>query len=208
MISIYIKRSLGIISLLFGVLLTAWFMYNQFVPTEEFKTGFRSIFQLIVPILFLYQGWKWLKYEGKGIEEISPPTLNIPELSKSISKAQESINFLISKVQEGKDGAFVKIKLKGQDESSEHIWTYVHFFKDDYFNISLVNDPFDKNLYFEGRKNVPLREIEDWQFVNENGDIRGGYSLIALFRYHEKNGVKLSPLMIKQKRQLLDYSKF
>ena len=204
MVSIIFRRVFGIIALLMGVALSAWFVYNQFFPTDEFKTNFRSVFQLILPIAFIIVGWKWIRYQGKGIDEITPPDIDFPELAVSVQTAKESIATFLAEVDKGIDGAYVKFPLKTPQGLIEHIWGYVHFYRDGQFNLSIANNPFDEKQDADGRINIPIDDVEDWQIMQPDGMIKGAYSLIALFKYHEGKGMKLSPLMKKQKAQLLD----
>ena len=204
MLRIWIKRSLGVFIFLIGLCLVGWFIYNQIWPTESYKRGFRSIFQLIPTIACLVVGWKWMRYEGKGIEEITPPDLKCPELERASEQARRTIGKFIEQAEKGIDGAFIKFPLKTPQGLTEHIWAYVHFFRDGRFNVSLANQPMDEQQSSEGRRDVPLEEVEDWQIMNPDGAIQGAYSLIALFAYHEGRGVKLTPKMQKQKTQLLD----
>jgi hypothetical protein len=204
MLSIIIKRIFGVSLLLIGASLGVWFIYNQFWPTDEFKSGFRSVLQLALPFACLIVGWKWMRCEGKGIEEITPPDLNCLEMEASVKAARESMHTFLAEVEKGVDGAFVKFPLQTPQGLTEHIWAYVHFFRDGRFNVSLANDPFDNQMGSEGRRDVPLAEVEDWQIMQPDGNIRGAHSLIALFRHYENRGVKLSPRMKKQKAQLMD----
>lgn len=202
--AIIVKRTLGIVSLTFGVILCGWFVYNQFAPTDAFKSNFHSGFQLIFPIICLVLGWRWVRYQGKGIEEITPSDLDCPELTASVEAAKESMPTFLAEVDKGIDGAYVKFPITTPQELTEHIWGYVHFYRDGQFNVSIANEPYDEEQDAEGRRNIPKEEIEDWQIMQPDGQIKGAHSLIALFRYHESRGVKLSPLMKKQKAQLLD----
>lgn len=202
MIRIYIKRSFGVLVFLCGLILSGWFVYNQIWPTEEFKSGFRSVFQLAIPIACLVVGWKWMHYKGKGIEEVIPPDLKCPELDASIIKAKDTISDFILEVEKGIDGAYVKFPMKTPQGLTEHIWAYVHFHKEGNFNVSLANEPFDDQEQSEGRRDIPLDDIEDWQIMSQDGSIRGAYSLAALFEYWLSQGNKLTPLMKEQKAQL------
>lgn len=204
MTGIYIKRLLGALALITGVGIAGWFVYNQIWPTDEFKRGFRSIFQLAIPIACLVVGWKWVRYQGKGIDEITPPDFKCPELEESVKNAKATMGSFLTEVDKGIDGAYIKFPLLTPQGLTEHIWAYVHFFRDDHFNVSLANTPIDDQQPSEGRRDVPLSEVEDWQIMRPDGKIKGAHSLVALFRYHENHGVKLSPLMKQQKSQLLD----
>jgi hypothetical protein len=126
MVRILIKRALGALTFIIGLTLVAWFVYNQFWPTEEFKSGFRSVFQLLLPIGFLVLGWRWMRYEGKGIEEVIPPDLRCAELDASVEEARASLPEFIREVEKGIDGAFVKFPLHTPQGRIEHIWpTYI-----------------------------------------------------------------------------------
>lgn len=199
---ILIKRSFGVLAFLIGLALSGWFIYNQFWPTEEFKSGFRSVFQLAVPIACLVVGWNWMRYKGKGIEEVIPPDLKCPELEASVEKAKATMPQFITEVEKGIDGAFIKFPLHTPLGLIEHIWAYVHFHKDDRFNVSLANEPIDDQQKSEGRRDVSVEDVEDWQIMSPDGAIRGAYSLIALFEYWERHGKPLSPQMKRQKSQL------
>jgi len=202
MIRIYIKRLFGLITLLMGISLSGWFIYNQFSPTESFKSGFRSVFQLIFPILFLITGWKNIRYKGKGIEEVIPVDLQCSELESSIAKAKDSMSDFLKEVDKGIDGAYVKFSLLPEGGPIERIWAYVHFYRDGLFNVSLANEPVDDSEDYDGRKDIAIDEVEDWQIMEPDGTITGAYSLIALFEYWENQGKPLSPLMVDQKSQL------
>ena len=198
------RRLLGAVALLAGIAIGAWFIYNLFSPAPEFKGGFRSVFQFIIPIACIVVGWKWLRYEGKGVEEMTPPNLTCPELERSIVAAKESMPYFLEQVNKNVDGAYIKFPLTTPNGLTEHIWAYVHSFRDGRFNVTLANTPYDAKQSSEGRRDVPKADVEDWQIMHPDGRIKGAHSLIALFRYHENRGVKLTPKMMKQKAQLVD----
>ena len=199
---IFIKRFLGVLAFLIGITLCVWFVYNQLWPTEEFKTGFRSVLQLGLPIMFLFVGWNWMRYKGKGIEEVVPSDLTCPELDASFDKTRATLPEFIAEVEKGIDGAYIKFPLETPQELTEHIWAYVHFYKDGRFNVSLANTPLDEKQPSEGRRDVRHENVEDWQIMCPDGSIRGAFSLAALFEYWERQGNRLSPLMKEQKSKL------
>jgi uncharacterized protein YegJ (DUF2314 family) len=197
------RRILGCIALAMGAALVAWFVYNQIHPTPEFQRSFRNPIQLVVPLVFLIVGWRWLRYQGPGIEE-TPPDLICPELDESVKQAQQTLQRFVQQVEKNVDGAFIKFPMKTKQGLTEHIWAYVHSYRDGIFNVSLVNKPIDPKEPAEGRRDVVVEQVEDWQIMQPDGCIQGAFSLIALFRYRENQGKKLSPKMKKQKAQLID----
>ena len=72
-----VRKVLGVISLLFGLTIMAWVVYNLFCPTEEFNAGFHTSFQLAVPLALIGVGWLWLT---KGPDETEEDSQNkVPE---------------------------------------------------------------------------------------------------------------------------------
>jgi len=202
---IWIKKGLGFVALFIGCALIAWFIYNLFSPTSEFKRSYRGGFLLILPIVFITYGWKWIRYEGRGIEQ-TPIDFKCQELVESVAHAQKTLPYFVEEVKKNIDGAFIKFALTTAQGNLEHIWAYVHSYQNGQFNVSLANIPFDKKQSADGRRDVSSAEVQDWQIMQRDGKIKGAYSLIALFRYRESLGQKLTPRMAKQKAQLLDVS--
>jgi hypothetical protein len=56
-----IKNLLGLASLLFGVTLLGWIVYNLFSPIPEFRSSYKTAFQLALPIVMFWYGWRWLR---------------------------------------------------------------------------------------------------------------------------------------------------
>lgn len=197
-----LKKSFGALALFIGVVLIGWFVYNQFSPTVEFRQSYRSPMQLFMPFLCIVVGWKWFRDQGKGIEEIIPPDLKCPELDEALAKARETLPFALEQAEKNVDGIYIKFPLTSPDGFTEHIWAYVHSLRDDLFNVSLANDPVAQPGV--GRRDVAVKDVEDWQIMHADGTIKGGYSIIALFKYHQSRGGKLSSRMKQQKALLLD----
>ena len=59
-IGLIVKRAVGGISMLFGLLIIVWVVYNILQPTEEFKTSYKSIVQFSTPFALIGVGWYWL----------------------------------------------------------------------------------------------------------------------------------------------------
>lgn len=52
---------------------------------------------------------------------------------------------------------------------------------------------------------MPVEQIEDWQILQPDGNLKGAHSTIALFRNRQNQGKPLSPKMRKRKALLLDF---
>jgi uncharacterized protein YjeT (DUF2065 family) len=60
-----VRKIFGMLSLLMGVIILGWAIYNLFYPTKEFESNFRTIGQLGVPIAMITVGWFWLTSKAK-----------------------------------------------------------------------------------------------------------------------------------------------
>lgn len=197
------KRGLGGVSLVFGSAIVLWFLYNQVWPTREFKDGFRSIFQLALPIGMIWIGWRWLTDAGAGVEE-QDIDIESPELVASVAEAKRTLATFKAEVEKHIDGAYLKFPLVTDKGVTEHIWAYVHHYADGVFNVSLANAPYTQEGEIEPRRDVNEAEVEDWQIMLPDGRSRGAYSLAAAFRYLDRIGVRSNRTMRKQRAQLID----
>jgi uncharacterized protein YegJ (DUF2314 family) len=198
-----LRRALGIVTIFLGFALVVWFLNDLVNPSPKFTKYFHSQFQLILPVFMILVGWRWLRFEGPGIEDI-PSNFQCDQLRDSVSKARETLPYFIDQVSKNVDGAYIKFPIKTPGGMTEHIWAYVHSFRDGVFNVSLVNEPFDRTQSTTGRHDVSAKEIDDWQVAQPDGRLKGAYSLIALFQYYESQNKRLSPKMRKQKALLID----
>jgi len=138
------KRMLGWISLLMGVTILAWFLYNMVWPTREFRRSFRSVVQLIVPAAMIWYGWRWLTDGGPGIETLQIDA-NALELTASVHKARQTMPSFPDAVRRHEDGAYIKFAMVTDAGVTEHLWAYVHLYADGVFNVSLANTPYTQS---------------------------------------------------------------
>ena len=62
-------RILGAICLLTGIAVLAWLAYNLFVQRQPQFTGLQSFGQLVLPVLLIIFGYRWLRRPlGKTLE--------------------------------------------------------------------------------------------------------------------------------------------
>jgi hypothetical protein len=197
------KQAHGAVSLLIGLAILGWVVFKLVAPTEAFQRSYHGIPQIGVPLAMVWFGWRWLRSTPGGIESL-PPDFTCRELDASVQKARQTLPWFIEQVQHNVDNARIKFPLTTPSGSIEHIWGYVHSYHDGRFNVSLANTPFDPSLDATGRRDVAEEEVEDWSIEQEDGRIRGAYSVIALFEHLEANGKKLNRTMRQQKVQFID----
>src|SRR5260221_2144305 len=65
MVASGVRKTFGMLSLLMGMSILGWAIYNLFYPTKEFKSNFRTVGQFGVPIAMITVGWFWLTSKAK-----------------------------------------------------------------------------------------------------------------------------------------------
>ena len=196
-----LKRALGVVAILIGTSIMLWFVYNLVRPTAAFKL--RSVFQLVLPGLMIWYGWRWMMDIGPGLQD-QQIDLQAPELSAAVAEAQRTMPAFLKEVQKHLDGAYVKFPLVTDKGVTEHIWAYVHHHGDGVFNVSLANTPYTQEGQIGTRRDVPESDVEDWQIMFPDGRIRGAFSTVAAFRYLDRTGVRMNSTLRKQRAQLID----
>lgn len=151
----------------------------------------------------LYGAIRWICDQGHGLEWV-PPDLEVPGVKESAKRAGETLSTFIELTKRGVEGAFIKFAIDAGEGVTEHIWGYVHAYSGDVFSVSPANEPLRQEMAQVDERKVLVSEVEDWMVVDEQGRIRGAYSLIALLDYFERNGKWLSPRMKRQRALLLD----
>lgn len=194
--------ALGGLSMLVGISILLWFAYNMIWPTKDFERSYYSIFQLILPILLVWQGWRWLRDLGEGIETVKIPP-DAPELAAAIAEARRTLPRFIAAVQNNPGGAYVRFPSVTETEPRKDTWAQVHHYGGGVFNVSLEGSPAVDQEHFEPRRAVPATEVEDWRVVTPEGRIEGYFSLRALFDYAQRTGVRFNRTMRNQRSRLV-----
>jgi uncharacterized protein YegJ (DUF2314 family) len=197
----YLKTTFGVLAVLVGLGILAA-LYNHFGPGRGNPWDMSGSVGIGLAILLFILGARWIRNGGPGIEHV-PPGFQCEELKASVAQARAALPWFVEQVDKNVDGAFIKFPLRTPGGNTEHIWAYVHSFRNRAFNVSLANFPYDVEQNPDGRRDVPQEEVEDWQILQPDGKIKGAYSLIALFKHFESKG-KLNRRRLEQKAQLID----
>lgn len=195
----------GGLALILGISIVVFVVYHAVFNPRELPQGRLTVLRVLPTLIMIGLGWRWLSRSNRGIEEtVSDDFTDSREFKESMENAKSTMPYFLEQVDKNTDNAYVKFPLKTPDDTVEHIWGYVHLFKDGVFNVSLVNKPYDDRIDASGRRDVEIDAVEDWQIMLPDGKIKGAYSLVALFNHYESSGKKLNRKMRKQKSQFLD----
>ena len=198
----HLKTFWGAFSLLASILITTA-LVNHYLLYEGRSWDNAGSLGAVLVLVLVPLGLRWIREGGPGFEHL-PPDFTCEEVDRSIEKARATLDVFCEEVKKKVDGAFIKFPLKTPNENTEHIWASVHSFKNGRFKVTLDNDPFDPDQKTDGRRDVEETDVEDWQILQPDGQIKGAYSLMALIQHFESRG-KLTSRMREERARHLDY---
>jgi uncharacterized protein YegJ (DUF2314 family) len=199
----YVRRTAGFLGFALAAFLLWGALYGIYI--ESHKGGDVAGFVIMIGFaaVCLYGAIRWVRDRGHGLEYL-PPDLNVPGMPEAISRSRSSIQDFIGSLQGYRGRAFIKFPVAYDEGFTEHLWGCVQSFEDEVFDVSPANLPFHGGLIADDRIQVEADAVEDWMLVDEEGRIRGGFSLVAIFNHFDKTGRWLTPRLRFQKSLLLD----
>lgn len=129
-----------------------------------------------------------------------------PYLAASTQRARSELHRFLQYLGEGKYHCFVKAPLRGAGGDIEHIWAVVHSHDGSGFRVSLANDPIEAPEAMDDRFRVSEGDVEDWQVVISEDEIRGGFSVGAIAQIVREDGYRLSRASRRMLERFVDLS--
>lgn len=184
------KRVLGVLAILVGLMILTGAIGQKWIQgNQRFKVG-QLVVGVIAGTVFLRQGWAWLRNIVRL--DVMPVDTGDPLVAEAQQRAQASIETLWRHLAESRHDCFVKFPLRAESGHVEHIWGVVHRREGDGVVVSLVNQPVEIPAEGRDRRVVALRDIEDWQVMISDQEIRGGYSIAAMAQIVRSRGQNFS----------------
>ena len=185
-----LKQLLGLVAILVGVALLGAALGQKWLrPEEPFAWG-PLLGGLLWGSVSIYYGRRWL-FDLISLD-VLPVEPGDPEVEAAKARAQASLERLWESLAENRYECFVKIPMQVEAGGVEHIWAVLHAREGDGVVVSLANDPVDTPKDPSQRRVVPIRDLEDWQVMVSEDEIRGGYSIGALARIARSRGHRIS----------------
>jgi uncharacterized protein YegJ (DUF2314 family) len=157
---------------------------------------------LVVGPVFISFGRRWLL--NLIPLDVLPVEPGNPEIAEASRRAQATLATFWNYLAQNRYECFVKFPMQTTDGQAEHIWAVVHSRVEGSVVVSLVNTPVDDPRDAADRRVISVNDIEDWQVVISDAEIRGGYSIGALERVAKSQGYRLSRADQKRLRVFVD----
>jgi len=124
-----------------------------------------------------------------GNHFVSPMSDSAPLMLKATEKARATLDTLRSLYKQSPRDAMVKVPFRTDSGNLEHLWGEVVDLTSEKVRVRIRTMPNSHNSKFEKVQERPIADIEDWQFQQRDGSIRGGFGYQVLFlRMREKTG--------------------
>ena len=193
-----VKRFLGLLTVITGSGLTIAAAY--FLVTRQFEgvEWVGMIFGSLLGIGFVRIGIRWLlniiDVNVYGVDG------NDPRILLAKSRAHSEMKRFRRYLQEGEHHCFVKFPLEVGAGDIEHVWAVVHSHDRGVFNVSLASDPLKDPELSTDRFTVAESNVEDWQVMISENEIRGGFSVRAIAEIMQADGYRIS----REHRKMLE----
>lgn len=197
-----LKQALGLVAIVVGVgLLVTGVAQHWLSPSKPFRMG-PLIGGLVLGSVFINIGQRWL-FNLIALD-VLPVEPSHPEIAEASRRAQATLSTFWNYLAQNRHECFVKFPMQTTDGQAEHIWAVVHSRANGSVVVSLANIPVDQPRDASDRRVISVNDIEDWQVVVSDTEIRGGYSITALERIARSRGYRLSRADQKRLRVFVD----
>lgn len=132
--------------------------------------------------------WQWARARRRRAG--TPIDPNDPRWAEAIAKARNTTEQMRHLFADGAADVYVKYPLRTKSGNIEHVWGKLLELSPQDMKVSLETQPIerpDATAPFS----VPVAEIEDWQFMQPDGKIRGGFTTRAQIEIARATGAKV-----------------
>jgi uncharacterized protein YegJ (DUF2314 family) len=143
----------------------------------------------------------WARARSRS--KATPIDPNDPRWAEAIAKARNTVDEMRNVFADGAGEVYVKYPLRMKSGSIEHVWGKLIELSAQDMKASLETHPIGRP---EGTApfSVPLSEIEDWQFMQPDGRIRGGFTTRAQIAIARATGGKIPPHVAEMEQRFVD----
>mgnify|MGYP002622961156 CR=1 FL=1 len=129
---------------------------------------------------------RWLASHPFGLPplDVSPDD---PLMKEAEARARRALPTFLELVPHHPGSCYVKFAFESDSGAVEHLWARVEGAEADGFAVRVETPPALHDGPFEPERTIPRSAVEDWQVELEDGRIRGGYTLHAMFAIHRRD---------------------
>jgi len=124
-----------------------------------------------------------------------------PLMIDALAKAKASRQEFLALARGPKENALVKLRFVSSSDQVEHLWAEVlSVVSDQELDVLLVTPPVTHSGYLDRRYRCKLDDVEDWQVLDPEGKIHGGFTQRAMFAIARRDGIKLPRKLQQQEK--------
>jgi uncharacterized protein YegJ (DUF2314 family) len=127
-----------------------------------------------------------------------------PKIRAAVDQARERIDEFQRHVADAPERCIVKFALTTSSEAIEHVWAEVVEVDWPRLQVRLVTPPVTHQGRMERLREITAEEIEDWQAILEDGQIRGGFTQRAMYHIAREQWGELPPDLAEAEKHYRD----
>ena len=134
-----------------------------------------------------------------------PTAADDPLLLAAMERARASRGEFLGRLRQPREHALVKLHFVSNSQQVEHLWAEVlQLISDAELEVRLVTPPVTHSGHLDRVYRCQLDDIEDWQVLDADGTVHGGFTQRAMFAIARRDGVTLPPDLLAQERNYRD----
>jgi hypothetical protein len=145
--------------------------------------------------------WFWARARSRS--RGTPVDPNDPRWAEAIAKARSTVEEMRGLFADGAAEVYVKYPMRMKSGGIEHVWGKLLELSAQDMKASLETQPIGRPEAAPPFS-VPLGEIEDWQFMQPDGKIRGGFTTRAQIEIARATGGNIPPHVAEMEKRFVD----
>jgi len=146
--------------------------------------------------------WAWERARSQK-HKVTPIDPNDPLWKSAIQHASDTIPLMRELFSQYGTEMQVKYPLTTDSGQIEHVWGQLISLDASTMTVTLATQPINA-VSARPPFGIPLADIEDWQFVSSNGQVRGGFTTQAQIAIAKKTGSSIPPHIAESESKFVD----
>ena len=159
-----------------------------------------SIAMFVIALLIAAVAWLIVRMRSPRPEFAPLPTApDDPLMLAAMERARASRGEFLERLRRPREHALVKLHFVSSSQQVEHLWAEVlQVISDAELEVRLVTPPVTHKGHLDRVYRCQLEDVEDWQVLDADGAIHGGFTQRAMFAIARRDGVTLPPELLAQ----------
>lgn len=166
---------------------------------------------LVDPVILVVIGCVvavWLFVRWRASRSEFPPMNTSPDdplMVEALEKAKQTRGQFLSLARAANESLVVKLRFVSNSNQVEHLWAEVlEALAEEELRVRLVTKPVTHAGHLDRVYRCSVDDVEDWQALDDQGKILGGFTQRAMFAIARRDGIKLPRKLLALEQEYKD----